>query len=188
METENRVKDSPSRDRDFLEKLLDYSKFVYLEEKERREVLNKTMQIYLTALGFAIGLMTLKPTNIDKISTLIQGAQRFGQYTQLLFIALFLIAAMLFIISFILMLLVVKMWNRERLCDPEHFIAKSASMDTVNSLLSTIIADYAVSANRNHSVNEKKARLLSRALYTFLASVLSFCLAYIGLTLLTKGG
>ena len=179
--------DSSSSDKEFLEKLLDYCKFSYNEEKERRETLDKTMRIYLTALGFAIGVVILKLTSIEKISALIQENSGLGQNTQLLFNAFFIVAMILFSMSFIFTLLVVKMWNRERLCDPEYFVTKAASMETINSLLSDIIADYAVAANRNHTVNEKKALFLSRALYLFLASLLVFSLAYMVLILITKG-
>ena len=187
METNNRQTGSISEDKEFLEKLLDYCKYLYEGEKERRDVLNKTMRIYLAALGFAIGVVILKLTNIDKISALIQETSVHGQNIQIIIIALFVVAAILFVLSFIFTLLVVKMWDRERLCDPESFVTKSASMETINTLLSSVIADYAVAANRNHNINEKKALLLSRALYSFLTSVLIFSITYILLILLTNG-
>lgn len=71
------------------------------------------------------------------------------------------------------------MWDRERLCDPEYFITKASSMATVKELLSSIISDYTVSANRNHHVNERKARLLYISLIFFLISLLFFISAYI---------
>lgn len=188
METDNRRTGSTSKDEDkeFLEKLLDYCKFVYVEEKARADNLNKTMRIYLAALGFAIGVVILNLTSIDKISALIQETSVHGQTIQTTVIALFIVAAILFVISFISTLLVVKMWDRERPCDPELFVTKSTSIDTINTLLSAIIADYAVAANRNHKINGKKALLLSRALYSFFASLAFFSVAYTSIVLLTN--
>ena len=188
METDNQQADIFSTDKEFLEQLLDYCQYLYEEEKERRDILNKTMQIYLGALGFAIGVVILKLTSIDKILALIQKASIHGQNIQSIVITLFVVSAMLFVFSFISTLLVVKMWKRERPSDPESLVTKSASMESINTLLSTIIADYAVAANRNHNVNEQKALLLCKALYLFLASLLIFSIAYILIISLTNGG
>jgi hypothetical protein len=70
--------------------------------------------------------------------------------------------------------LVLKVWHFERLCDPEETIARSVKFSHEEELLAAMAADYAVSANRNHAINEKKAQLLSWALFLLIASLILF--------------
>ncbi len=168
------VREDPSK----LLRLLEHCKYVYEEEKERRDLLNNTTRIYLTAFGFSIGVTVIKIGSIEKIPGLIRSISETSPLvgnvigdvaTVILYGTVF-----LFFTAFICTILAVRMWKRERLCDPEKLLPFSLSMEKETELLSTIIADYVVATQRNYCINEKKARLLSKALLFFISAITLF--------------
>jgi len=58
-------------------------------------------------------------------------------------------------------------------------------MESENSLLSAIISDYVIAANKNYEVNENKAKLLSKALFCLIVGLIFFVISAIMLCFLT---
>lgn len=173
---------SLAEDKDLLARLAEYVKYLYEEENERRDVLNNTTKIFLGTFGFVISVGLAKITAIEKLPSMILGISSSapaGKYIALAGALLLLASVGLFLASFLFTLLVVKIWKRERLCDPQGFVFRAMTMPDEARLLSAIIADYVVAANRNHRINEQKARLLTRALLSFISAFIVFMLTWI---------
>jgi hypothetical protein len=169
-------------DRDLLARLAEYVKYLYEEENERRDVLNNTTKIFLGTFGFVVSIGLAKISAIEKLPLMIAGLSSrapAGAYIALAGILLLLAATGLFFASFLFTVLVVKMWKRERLCDPQRFVFRAMTMPCEARLLSAMVADYVVAANRNHRINEQKARLLSRGLLSFISGFIVFVVTWI---------
>ncbi|MEW6444283.1 MAG: hypothetical protein AB1640_25340 [bacterium] len=172
---------SLAEDKDLLVRLAEYIKYLYEEENERRDVLNNTTKIFLGTFGFVVSVGVAKIASIEKLPSMIQGLSNrapAGEYIALTSILLLFAAAGLLFASFLFTVLVVKMWKRERLCDPQRFVFRAMTMSNEARLLSAIVADYVVAANRNHRINEQKARLLSRALLSFISGFIVFVVTW----------
>ncbi len=172
---------SLAEDKDLLARLGEYVKYLYEEENERRDVLNSTTKIFLGTLGFVVSVGAAKVASIEQLPPLIGKLSNHaaaGQYVAVISILLLFTAAGLLLASFLFAVLVVKMWKRERLCDPQRFVFRAMTMPNEARLISAMIADYVVAANRNHRINEQKARLLSRALLSFILGFMIFVVTW----------
>lgn len=168
-----------NQDRNFLLRLTEYFKYIYEEENKRRDILNNTTKIYLGAFAFVVGIGIAKIETMEKLTSMVKilsDSIPGGHYVSLLGTFLFIFSAILFFVSFVFTMLVVKMWKRERLCDPQEFVFRAMAMSNENRLLSAIIADYVVATNRNHWINEQKAKLLSQALLSLISSIIIFAI------------
>lgn len=172
---------SLAEDKDLLARLAEYVKYLYEEENERRDVLNNTTKIFLGTFAFVVSVGLVKIAAIEKLPSMILGLSNgtlAGKYIALVCTLLLLASVGLFFASFLFTVLVVKMWKRERLCDPQGFVFRAMTMSDEARLLSAIVADYVVAANRNHRINEQKARLLSKALLSFISAFIVFVLTW----------
>jgi hypothetical protein len=77
----------------------------------------------------------------------------------------------------------------EWLCNPKKRISKLAENEE-HVVLDTIIADFVVTANRNHELNDKKAKWLAKAIFFLLMGLILWAVSIVtfnGLVIL-KGG
>lgn len=163
--------------KDILLRLLEYSKYLHEEEKVRTERIEKKVSIFTMFLGGSFwGILTLLP--IEKLSKLSNGSVLERQIAIIVSVTYY-TSFILFLFSAIFILLVYKVRNFEWLCDPEKRIPESAEKDE-HSVLDTIIADYVITANRNHEINDKKAKWLSKAIFSLLIGLI-----FLGLSLFT---
>lgn len=165
------LRDIQNIDRDILIILLDYCKYIYEEEKTRANLLNNTVKIYLAFLTFALGLGVWKMMPIDKAFLYINRSPHYLNHYYI-FKCFFILSLFLFFLSFIFTILVLKVWKFERLCDPKERAINSVFTKNPNKILSIIISDYIVAANRNYEINEKKAKLLSKAVFSLLSGLI----------------
>ena len=179
---EDTIDESLAEDKDLLARLVEHVKYLYEEENERRDVLNNTTKIYLGAFTFVVGIVLVKIAAVEKLPSMILNLYNNavgGKYIALAASMFFLAAAGLFCTSFLLTVLVLRMWKRERLSDPERFVFRAMTMSDEARLLSAIVADYVVAGNRNHRINEQKARLLSKALFSFIYAFIVYVLTWV---------
>jgi hypothetical protein len=162
---------------------------MYSEEKERTNRLNDAVKVYLGFTSFIIGLGVLKVVTADDIAFLFKQPNSLAttaSYLKAIGVILFCLSFVLFAISALFTILVLKVWQFERLCDPEQLVVKAVTMEGEPALLSTMIADFAIAANRNYEVNEKKARLLSYGLLALICALLSFGISWLFAGLIPK--
>ncbi len=166
-----------AQDKALLSQLAEYARYLYEEENKRRDVLNRTTKIFLACFGAVASIGLAKPAALEAApATLarLAAVPPWGLHVALLGAALLLASAGLLCASFIFTILVLKMWKWERLCDPRQLAIRAMTMPGESHLLSAMVADYVVAANRNHGINEQKARLLSKALFSFIFSFVMF--------------
>jgi len=146
---------------DVLESILHYSKYLYEEENERRDRLNNAVKVYIGILTFILGVVALRVGNLDQWSLF--------KYHNLAVVpiatfVLFGASGLTFLASFVYTILVLRMWPYKRLRDPVTMAVESVFLDDLEMHTSSLISDYAVACNVNHTINNEKSRLLSRAL------------------------
>ena len=159
-------------DRDILNRLAEYCKYLYEEENERTERIEKKLNVFAVALGGSVVGVLLKLSVEKKYSEL-----NIGDLQGLLITILFVTSVVFFLISSLFTFFVYKVRKFERLSDPKRMAEKTMSMKTESDLLCAIIADYTVATNRNHEINDKKVRHLSYALLSLLAAVILFIIS-----------
>jgi hypothetical protein len=146
-------------------RLLDYSKYLYEEEKQRNEKLNSATNTYLVVITFAFtfsaSLLSWLSPKVDDLSTFR------NDKLQLLFLLCFGVSILILLLSLIFTMLVVKTRQFERLCDPVDFASKASSLNE-EELISSIISNFVVATDRNFLINNKKARFLSLGLQTYI--------------------
>ena len=174
-----------------LSRLCEYCRFVYEEEKQRTVRLNEAVKTYLAFLALVVtfGLLKYLPVKelIADVSTAPGGAPK-TTLTGIVGGCLAVLTVLSFGASLLCTILVLKVWHFERLCDPEETVARSVKFFQEEELLASMAADYAVSANRNHAINEKKAQLLSWALFLLISSLILFAGASLLLNLFPTHG
>lgn len=172
-------------DNDILERLLEYCKYLYEEEKERTDRIEKKLNIFTFVLGGSVLGVLMLP--IGKLSMLLSNP---NEGVLVFVVLLFSASILLFLFSSIFTILVYKVRRFEMPSDPKIATIKSISMESKKDLLSAIIADYSIATNRNHDINDKKASHLSKALIFLLAGLVSFALSLFifNITMLLKGG
>ncbi|MEW6609535.1 MAG: hypothetical protein AB1414_19175 [bacterium] len=156
-------------DRNILDRLADYCKYLYEEEKERTERIEKKVNIFAIALGGSlIGVLLKFP--IWKAYSEINVDDNQGVLITILVIT----SIILFLLSSLFSFFVYKVRKFERLTDPKKMAEKTILMENESDILSTIIADYTIATNRNHEINNKKVRHLSYALLSLFVALILF--------------
>jgi hypothetical protein len=164
---------------DFYLRLVDYTKYLYEEEKERTLQLNSVMKIYLTILTFTLGAIIFKFYDFKELlnSMNINHSDKY----QFFWILSYLSILMIFI-SFFTTISVVKIRRFERLCSPKNFVKEATKVKNEIKLLSLINANYVVATERNWVVNQKKAKFLTYSLLSYFIGMFLFVFASIILT------
>lgn len=167
-------------DKGVLEKLVEYCKYLYEEEKARTIGLNNAVKVYIAFLTITLGMGVFGVLPVERISILLNGTSIDStyKYVKVSGVVLFYVSVLLFFSSFIFTILVLKVWKFERLCNPKQTALKSVFIETENKMLSVIIADYVIAANRNYEINEKKAKLLSKALFSLVGGLILFSISW----------
>lgn len=168
MVTENSGEQEPAQSQcEILNRLADYCKYLYEEEKQRTERLERKVNVFTVALGggFVAVLLKLPSERIFSFTD-------FSQPTALVVCIPFAISLLLFLLSSFYTFLVYKVRKFERLSNPKEMARKAQSMTDEAEFLSALIADYTVATNKNHDINENKARHLSYALLCLLGALL----------------
>lgn len=153
-------------DREILNRLAEYCKYLYEEEKERTERLERKVNVFAVALGGSFVAVFLK-LPVGKMPSILDVTQLQGFIVTILFS----ISLLLFFLSSFFTFLVYKVREFERLSDPKKMALKTQSMTHEVDILSAMIADYTVATNLNHKINEDKARHLSFALLCLLGAL-----------------
>jgi len=175
--------------KDILIHLLDYSKYLYEEEKERTLRIEKKVEIFKIFLGGGVLVSIILP--LENIKSLVIDNE-FNTIIPILNGAVFMyvVSFLLFVLSFIFTVLIYKVQKFERPSTPDNVVDRSLSMVKEEEFLAEVIADYSVATGINHEINDKKAIYLSRALFTFSLGVFStiVCLVlYISTQYVTGG-
>lgn len=173
-----------SSERDFYLKLVDYTKYLYEEEKERTSHLNSLMKIYLTILTFTLGAIVFKFLDVKEILFSINDD---GSIILRMFWIFSYLSSLMIMLSFLFTILVVKIRKYERLCNPTNFVEEATKVYDEIRLLSLINANYVVATERNWVVNQKKAKLLTYSLLSYFFSFVFFISAFVILNF-SKGG
>jgi len=146
---------------------------LYNEEKKREEILNNRAKIYLSLLTFILGALFFK---IELIETIITTKN----ITELCFwiqFILYIFTMLCFVIALLFVFLSIRIMKFEFICDPEKDIIKKITDEmTADDFLLKRSIDYAVARNRNSITNNKKASLLTIAIFFILAGLSSICL------------
>lgn len=174
-------------DKEILVRLLEYCKYLYEEEKERTSRIEKKIDIFSLFLGGGVLVSLILP--IDKIQLIFNNGI-INQPLGMFLVTFYFVTLFMFFLSFIFTIRIYKVQKFERPSDTKIIVSRSMNMKDLNDFLSTIIADYAIAAARNHDINDNKADYLSKALLYFLMGVVFTVISiilYKGLTLL-KGG
>lgn len=164
-------------------RLLAYCTYIYEEENDRRDILNNTSKIYMAAQIFILTIIGTKAIGADKIYTFFDSLKSYtnsSPFIGSIIYFIFFSSLVSFLASFVLAVLVNKMWDRERLNNPEKVLSSIGQFPTENMLIAKILADYAVASNRNHQINDSKASLLRCSLFSFMASIFSLVVGLIG--------
>lgn len=151
---------------EILKRLVEYCRYLYEEEKQRTERIERKVNVFTVALGGGFVALLLKSPS-ERILSFID----FSQPTALLACIPFAISLLLFILSSFYTFLVYKVRKFERLSNPKEMATRAQSMADEAELLSAIIADYTVATNKNHDINENKAHHLSYALLCLLVAL-----------------
>lgn len=170
-------------------RLLKYCEYLYEEEKDRRDILNNTSKIYMAAQIFVLTAFGTKVIGTDKVYTFLDSLRTYTETSPFIgsiISIIFFISLASFLSSFVLAILVNKMWNRERLNDPEKLLSSMGQFSTENMIIAKIMADYAISSNRNHQINDSKALLLRYSLFSFMVTIFSFVVGIISIIILLK--
>lgn len=158
---------------EILSRLAEYCKYLYEEEKQRTERLERKVNVFTVALGgsFVAVLLKLPSERILSFTDI-------SQPTAIVVCIPFAISLLFFILSSFYTFLVYKVRKFERLSNPKEMAKKVQSMRKEVEFLSAMIADYTVATNKNHDINENKARYLSYALLCLLGALL-FIIIYV---------
>ena len=158
---------------DVLSLLLEYCKYLYEEEKARTERIEKKVNVFVLALGASVISILLKIPNSAQSTANMSLAQR----TVPAF--LFSMSILLMLASFIFTFFVYRVRDFERLSDPKKMSEKAVMMSNKSDMLSALIADYIVATNKNHQINDTKAKHLRYALALLFAALLAFIIGLI---------
>lgn len=155
-----------------LTRLLDYSRYIYEEERDRTYNLERKARLIAVFLcGSVLALLAQLP--IEKLRELIN----IQAYVGYIVIIVFFISFVLIVISTVFNILVYRIRIYERLCDPEEFAVKSETTNNENEMLARIIADYVIATNRNHKINESKAKTLSNSIFYLLIGLVLYSIS-----------
>lgn len=179
--------ESSQFNKEALIKIFEYSKYLYEEEKSRTERIEKKVNIFTMFLGGSfLGILTfLSP---EKLVKSFNGSIIEKQIVITIFVTYY-ASFLLFLCSAVFIILVYKVLDFEWLCNPEKRISKLAENEE-HVVLDTIIADFVVTANRNHELNDKKAKWLAKAIFFLLIGLILWAVSLVtfnGLVIL-KGG
>jgi hypothetical protein len=165
-------------EKEILLRILEYCKYLYEEEKERKNSLHAAVKTYITLLtfilGIGLGLGLIKGLPIDK-SIIVSN----NNFINIWLIIFFSISICCFFISLIFTILVLKIWRFERPADPRSISLKSIFMENENEVISDIIADYIIACEKNYNINESKAKLLSRGLFFLITGFILFVISFL---------
>ena len=155
-------------------------KYVHDEESKRLAELVTRAKVYLSiatfflgALGFKVGDAIVTVSPVAKIA--------------------FLLAALSFIVAFTLIILSLRVYSYEGICDLEEVIDTFGDEPPEDGgFLDDRIVDLAVACNRNSELNDKRADLLQWASYAMLIGIVTVFMSFVlGAALMasqTQGG
>jgi hypothetical protein len=166
-----------------LNRLVEYSKYLYEEEKARTERIERKLNLFGVMIGGSIiGVLVGIP--FEKVGILYRTNR------PLLIVLSFLLAssAGLLLLSSVFVFLVYRVRGFERPSDPKVTALKAMSMTGEGELLKTMVADYSVAANRSHELNNKKVRHLSHALESYLSAFVLFVITMLLMSMFAHDG
>lgn len=155
-----------------LRSTLEYSKYLYEEENDRRDRLNNAVKVYLGFLTFILGVGVVKLVSFGELILLLN-TRMYQALSNTGFVLLGL-SLMFLIVSFVFTIRVLKMWPYERLCDPRTMAVKSVFLENNRQFLESMISDYVAACNVNYNINNEKSMLLTRALSMLIIGLIMF--------------
>ncbi len=165
----------PDRNSDEIHKVLvrqnDYFRYLYEQELQRSERIVNGAKVYIALLVFVIGSITLKVVPYDKIRALAETCSVPALGVALGW-GLVGASAVVLTASIVLSILVLKVWDYERLCDPSRRLIEMIEMKSEADALSKSISDFVVATGTNFEVNNRRAKCLSLALVCLISGLL----------------
>lgn len=152
--------------------LLNYARYLYENELARTDKLNDTSKTYIVFISstFTVLLAGLTWIGFDQFAKQIDIASSFRNVALL---AVFAASITFLVLSFIFVVLSVKIRSFERLCEPLDFLGHSEN-NHPDAVKKDMMANFAVATTRNYDVNQSKARWLFRALMMYLFAFVLF--------------
>lgn len=148
-----------------LRELKEYMRYLYEEEERRAQRFHGATQTYLLFIGstFAGTLAGLKWLEIRPNA----GLPPSMSLRERLLLSLVLLSLLSLLISLLLTILVIKVWSKERLCNPRAFLLTASATPSRQDLLERIIANFVVAVDRNCRINNRRGQLLAAASHAY---------------------
>jgi hypothetical protein len=155
-----------------LTKVEDYLRYLYEAEERRSERFHAATQTYLLFIGstFAGTLGALEWLDLKPSRMVMLGAAGVA-------VAILLIAALIvLVVSFVLTVLVIKVWPKERLCLAPEFVLRTGTFNR-ESFQAAVIANFAIATDRDSRSNDRKGAVLGAASVTYRIALLLLMVA-----------
>jgi len=154
--------ESKKNNDNILNNALEYSRYLYEEENDRRDRLNNAVKVYLGFLTFILGVGVFKLVSFGELILLLNSqTNHVLSFAGLVLLGL---SLTMLIVAFIFTIRVLKMWPFERLCNPRAMAVRSVFLENNKKFMESMISDYVTTCNINHEINNQKSTLLTRAL------------------------
>ena len=159
-----------------LAKQNEYFQYLFEQEQRRAASIVAAVKVYIAFLVFILGSLFLKLAPINPVvEPPFNGS---GPHWQMsIGISLMVLSSVTFSAALFFAILVLKVWSYHRLCDPLDRLKDTLRMTDQLEVLSKSLCDYAIATSRNHKINNKRARYLSKALGFLLSGAILLLLA-----------
>jgi hypothetical protein len=160
---------------EFLIELKEYTQYLYEEELQRAERFHNASKTYLIYIMFSFSstIAIIKALKVSPLQLLSRPMNKLS----LIFLILISLALLFLVASLIFISLVIKVWQTEKLCDPEKFALSSGKHGDKNQLIEEIIANFVIATKKYITVNINKGRYLSTASFFFRLGFILLCIS-----------
>jgi hypothetical protein len=165
----------------------EYFQYLYEQEQKRAMSIIAGAKIYIAFLVFILGSILLKVISPDKLIALFNNGS-IPRWEVIIGISLSVLSAMALSIALLFSILVMKVWQYDRLCCPIERFRDTLNMNDEIEVLSKSICDFAVATHRNNEINNKRAKYLSYALGFLLIGTVFALITASTLNFIIRGG
>ena len=165
----------------------EYFQYIFEQEQNRAASIVAGAKVYIAFLVFILGSIFLKVITADKIIILFNSSS-VPLWEKIIGISLVLLSAIALLIALTFSILVLKVWSYDRLCNPANRLKETLHMTHEIEVLSKCISDFAVAANRNNEINNRRAQCLSYALSSLLIGTILALITATTLNFIDLGG
>lgn len=168
-EGEGAESDLSDLSKDILLRLLEYCRYLYDEEKERTNRIEKKIDVFKIYLSGGVLVSLILPFG-EVHSFVAKGVTIHPLGT--IITSFYALSIFMFLSSFVFTVLIYKVEQFESPAESSRLVDRALSAKDEQEFISTIIADYSIAASRNHIINDKKAVYLSKAFFSFFMAVI----------------